>query len=150
MTSYLIDINLWIAMTWGQHRHHREACKWMNSKPDARFLFCRFTMLGFLRLLTNQTVMGDDTLALSDALGLYDAWMEDPRVEFGVELRQTETLFRQALAPFGSQPATKAIADCYLVGFAEVNGASIATLDKALAKTAQMRQVPADLLEGAM
>jgi len=52
MTSYLIDVNLWIAMTWDQHRHHREARKWMNSKPEARFLFCGFTMFGFFRLLT--------------------------------------------------------------------------------------------------
>jgi len=148
MPSYLIDVNLWIAMTWGQHRHHREARKWMNSKREARFLFCRFTMLGFLRLLTNQSIMGDDTLVLSEAFALYDAWMEDPRVEFGVELRNTETLFRQAAAPFAMQPATKAIADCYLVGFAEMHGASVATLDKALAKTARMRQVPAVLLAG--
>lgn len=146
MTSYLIDVNLWMAMTWGRHCHHREARKWMNSKPSARFLFCRFTMLGFLRLLTNQSVMGEDTLTLGEALALYDAWMEDPRVEFGVELRHTETLFRQAAAPFAAQPATKAIADCYLVGFAEVHGATVATMDKALAKTAQMRQVPAVLL----
>ena len=37
-------------------------------------------------------------------------------VEFGVELRNTETLFRQAAAPFAMQPASKAIADCYWLG----------------------------------
>lgn len=146
MTSYLIDINLWMAMTWGQHPHHQQAREWMNSKRQARFLFCRFTMLGFLRLLTNQSVMGEDTLALKEALAIYDTWMEDPRVEFATELRSTETAFRQALAPFANQPATKAIADCYLVAVAEIHGAGIATLDKALAKTAKTRQIPAVLL----
>jgi predicted nucleic acid-binding protein len=106
MTSYLIDVNLWIAMTWGQHRHHREAMHWSNANKEARFLFCRFTMLGFLRLLTNQMVMGEATLRLNDALGLYDAWMEDPRVQFAVESRNTESFFRQAVAPFAMQPAT--------------------------------------------
>ena len=149
MTSYLIDINLWMAMTWGQHRLHPDARVWMNSKGQARFLFCRFTMLGFLRILTNQTVMGEDALVLSEALALYDAWMEDPRVEFAVELRNTEVSFREAVAPFAMHPSTKAIADCYLVAVAEVHGASIATFDKALAKTARTRQVPAELL-GAM
>jgi predicted nucleic acid-binding protein len=90
--------------------------------------------------------MGEDTLVLSEALAIYDAWLEDPRVEFAMELRNTDSSFRQAIAPFATQPATKAIADCYLIAVAEVHGASIATLDKALVKTAQMRQVPTVLL----
>lgn len=149
MTSYLIDINLWVAMTWGKHRHHLEARKWMNSNPDARFLFCRLTMLGFLRLLTNEVIMGEDTVCVGDAVALYDAWMEDPRVEFAPELRGTEALFRHAMAGFANQPATKAIADSYLVAVAEAYGSTVATFDKALVKTAEMRQVPSVLLAAA-
>src|SRR5690349_8320993 len=48
----------------------------------------------------NQAVMRDDTLPLSDALTLHAAWMDDPQVEFGVKLRHTEDLFREALSPF--------------------------------------------------
>lgn len=146
MTSYLIDINLWMAMTWGQHRHHLEARNWMNSNQDSQFLFCRLTMLGFLRLLTNEAIMGEDTLRVSEALGLYDSWMEDPRVEFAPELRGTEALFRHAMAGFSHQSATKAIADSYLVAVAESYGSTVATFDKALVKTAQLRKVPSVLL----
>jgi predicted nucleic acid-binding protein len=110
-------------------------------------LFCRFTTLGFLRLLTNRKVMGASTTTLSGALRLYDRWMQDPRVELAPEPRGAETLFRQATAPFALQPATKAIADCYLIGFAEAAGARVVTFDRSLAATAQFRQVPVALLE---
>jgi predicted nucleic acid-binding protein len=62
------------------------------------------------------------------------------------EPRGTEALFRHALAPHSVQSATKAIADCYLVGFAEAAGAHLVTFDSGLAATAQFRQVPVALL----
>jgi hypothetical protein len=142
----LVDINVWLALTWDQHPQHAAAARWYASIGDAALLFCRFTMLGFLRLLTNRQVMGDSTATLAGALGLYDQWRRDPRVDIAPELRGTEELFRQALAPHALQPATKAIADCYLVGFAEAAGAQIVTFDKGLAATARFRQVPVAML----
>jgi toxin-antitoxin system PIN domain toxin len=145
----LIDINVWLALTWDRHPQHVPATRWYAAIDEAALLFCRFTMLGFLRLLTNQSVMGDSTTTLAGALQLYDRWTEDPRVELAQEPRGAEVLFRQAMAPFAVQPATKAIADCYLVGFAEATGAHVVTFDKGLAATARFRQVPASLLEPA-
>lgn len=147
MTSYLIDINVWLALTWDQHPQHVAASRWYASIDDAELLFCRFTMLGFLRLLTNRHVLGDSTMTLAGALQLYDRWRQDPRVELASELRGTEALFRQVLAPHLRHPATKAIADCYLVGFAEAAGAHLVTFDSGLAATAQFRRVPVALLE---
>ena len=143
----MIDINVWLALTWDRHPQHTPASRWYNSIDDAALLFCRFTMLGFLRLLTNQAVMGDSTATLAGALQLYDQWTEDPRVELAPEPRGAEVLFRQAMAPFALRPATKAIADCYLVGFAEAAGAHVVTFDKGLAATARFRQVPVALLD---
>ena len=147
MTSCLIDINVWLALTWDQHPQHVPAFRWYASIDDSALLFCRFTMLGFLRLLTNQQVMGDSTTTLAGALQLYDRWRQDPRVDLAAEPSGTEALFRQALAPHSLQPATKAVADCYLVGFAEAAGAHLVTFDRGLAATARFRQVPVALLE---
>ena len=72
MTSYLIDINVWLAMTWDRHPQHSSATRWYKSTDRAAFQFCRFTMLGFIRLLTNRKVMGDSTLTLMAAFELYD------------------------------------------------------------------------------
>jgi toxin-antitoxin system PIN domain toxin len=147
MTSYLIDINVWLALTWDQHPQHVPAFRWYASIDDAALLFCRLTMLGFLRLLTNAQVMGDSTTTVAGALLLYDRWREDPRVDLAAEPSGTEGLFRQAMAPHSLQPATKAIADCYLAGFAEAAGAHLVTFDRGLAATAHFRQVPVALLE---
>lgn len=146
MISYLIDINVWLALTWDRHPQHRPASRWYATLNDEKLLFCRFTMLGYLRLLTNPKVMGDSSVTVAGALELYDRWGEDPRVELAPELRGTEAGFRHAMARFARQPATKVIADCYLAGFAEACGARVVTFDKGLAATARLRQVPVMLL----
>jgi predicted nucleic acid-binding protein len=87
----LVDINVWLALTWDRHPQHVPASRWYGSVGDDTLLFCRFTMLGFLRLLTNQQVMGDSTTTLAGALELYDRWMQDPRVELAPEPRGTAT-----------------------------------------------------------
>jgi hypothetical protein len=107
MTSYLIDI------TWYDQ---------INGQGNSSLLFCRMTMLGLLRLLTNRAVMGDSTVTLDNALAIYDQWIRDPRVELAAEPLGIDKQFRQALRPVSGQPATKAIADCYLVGFASGRG----------------------------
>jgi toxin-antitoxin system PIN domain toxin len=147
MTSYLIDVNVWLAITWNQHPQHAGALRWYDSVNQAALLFCRFTMLGFLRLLTNQKVMGDSTFSLGKALEVFDRWNDDPRVSLAAEPLGAETLFRLAIVPFVFQPATKAIADCYLVGFAEAAGAHLVTLDKGLATTARFREVAVTLIK---
>jgi toxin-antitoxin system PIN domain toxin len=128
----LIDINVWLALTWDQHPQHAAAARRYDSLDGESLLFCRFTMLGFLRLLTNRQVTGGSTLRVPGALNLYDRWRRDPRVEFAPEPRGTEDRFRHALAPHLSEPATKAIADCYLATFAEAAGAKLVTFDKSL------------------
>ena len=149
MTLYLIDINVWLAMTWDLHPQHAGAARWYATLSDSiqpRLLFCRMTMLGFLRLLTNRAVMGGSTLTVSDALRLYDRWIRDPRTELAPEPPRMEKLFRQALAPVSSEAATKAIADCYLIGFAAATGAGIVTLDRGLAGIAKRQKVPVVLI----
>jgi len=143
----LIDINVWLALTWDRHPQHVPSSIWYGDIDDAALLFCRFTMLGFLLLLTDRKVMGGSTTTLAGALQLYDRWALDPRVELAPEPRGAEILFRQAMSPFALQPATKAIADCYLVGFAEAAGAHVVTFDRGLAATARFRQVPVALLD---
>jgi toxin-antitoxin system PIN domain toxin len=142
----LIDINVWLALTWDQHPQHAPAARWFETTDNSSLLFCRFTMLGFLRLLTNRQVMGGSTVTVAGALALYDRWRRDPRVELASEPRATEECFRLSLGSHASEPATKAIADCYLVGFAEALGARIVTFDKAFAALGRSRDVPVVLL----
>ncbi len=90
--------------------------------------------------------MGDSVVTVGGALKLYDRWRHDPQVELAPEPQGMETNFRQALSLFAEQAATKAVADCYLLGFAATAGARIVTFDKGLAETARRREVPVTLL----
>jgi toxin-antitoxin system PIN domain toxin len=148
MLPYLLDINVWLALTWDVHPHHTRATKWFGSLEAARvrFLFCRFTMLGFLRLLTNRQVMGESTITVGEAVALYDRWLEDPRVELAPERQGVEMALRQSLAEFAKLNATKAVADCYLVAFAAAYDATLVTLDRDLAVAARSNSVAVALL----
>jgi toxin-antitoxin system PIN domain toxin len=141
---YLADNNVWLAMTWDLHPQNRAASKWFAGLPKrgVELLFCRFTMLGFLRLLTNEAVMGDSVATLGQAFEIYDRWLLDPRVSLAAEPRGAEVILRETAEPFRSMTATKAIADCYLAGFAEATGAHIVTFDRGLAATARSRKNP--------
>jgi toxin-antitoxin system PIN domain toxin len=142
----LIDINVWLALTWDLHPQHAAAERWYDSLEDATLLFCRFTMLGFLRLLTNRQVMGGSTVTLAGALDLYDRWRRDPRVDLASEPHSTDRHFREALSLHATEPAPKAVVNCYLVGFAAAAGEHLVTFDHALAATAQTCGVPVALL----
>jgi hypothetical protein len=62
------------------------------------------------------------------------------------EPRSIDKLFRQALVSVAAQPATKAVADCYLIGFAAAAGAHLVTLDKGVAGLARRQKVRVTLV----
>ncbi len=148
MTSYLIDINVWLALSWGLHPFSPAAHRWLASLPPSqtRLLFCRITQLGLLRLLTNRMVMGASVQSASDGFGIFDRWMDDPRVEFAAEPRGLDNIFRHSVAAFRKGEATKLIMDAYLAAFAEAEGAALVTFDKGLARIAQRRRLKQVLL----
>jgi len=106
-------------------------------------IFNRYTQLGFLRLLTNEAVMGEKTLTIDGAWKLYDRWISDGQVVFCPEPRGIELAFRRALSPFGGQPASKCVADCYLLAFAVQVDATLITFDRPLHATARRQGCPA-------
>ncbi|HLW78053.1 MAG TPA: TA system VapC family ribonuclease toxin [Terriglobia bacterium] len=76
------DINVWVALASDRHVHHRAAGDWFAAIGEAGAAFCRVTQVGFLRLLTNSRVMGDDVLSQRRAWGVYEQLDGDPRVVF--------------------------------------------------------------------
>jgi len=130
-TSLFPDINVWVALTYEGHAHHANAAEWFAMlSRDATFVFCRFTQLGLLRLLTAEAVMSDEVLTQPQAWAAYDRWLKDPRVELVEEPAEIETRFR-ALTRL-RQPATKDWADSYLAAFAAVGQLTLVTFDRGL------------------
>jgi toxin-antitoxin system PIN domain toxin len=130
-TSLFPDINVWVALTYEGHVHHRIAATWFATVvTDASLLFCRLTQLGLLRLLTTHAVMGDEVMTQPQAWVAYDQWHEDPRVGLVEEPAEIEARFR-ALTRL-RQPATKDWADSYLAAFATAGQLTLVTFDRGL------------------
>ena len=144
MTLFFPDLNVWLALADSDHEHNREAWHWFRQLPDgSRLAFSWYTQLGMLRLLTNQSVMGDGTLTVQKAWEVYDQCLGDPRVAFHPEPRGLDRALRDATAPFGEQHASKWIGDCYLLAWAEQADAVLVTFDRALHEFARKRRRPA-------
>ncbi len=125
------DINVWVALTYEGHAHHRTAAGWFATlTPDVGLVFCRLTQLGLLRLLTTAAVMGDEVMTQPQAWAAYDRWHRDPRVGLVDEPPAIEARFR-ALTRL-RQPATKDWADAYLAAFATVAQLTLVTFDRGL------------------
>ena len=138
MISFFPDLNVWIALSVAGHSHNAEAWNWLRLLPrEVRLIFSRYTQIGLLRLLTNESAMGEQTLTIKKAWGVYERWLTDPRVEFYPEPRGMEAAFREATAPFAAQPASKWVGDCYLLAYSKQSGAALVTFDKALLEAAR-------------
>jgi toxin-antitoxin system PIN domain toxin len=136
---YFPDINVWIALTYEGHVHHRVARAWFDTLGGGvRLFFCRITQLGLLRLLSAEAVMGrDEAMSQSEAWETYDSWLGDYRVDFLDEPVALEPAFRSLTRL--RHPAPKDWADSYLASFGSTSQLTVVTFDRALAK--KVRQV---------
>ena len=130
-SSLFPDVDVWVALTYEGHVHHTAAAKWFTTlDQDATLVFCRFTQLGLLRLLTAEAVMGDEVMTQPEAWRAYDRWQQDDRVELMNEPSNLEPRFRRLTRR--PSPATKDWADSYLAAFAASGELTVVTFDRAL------------------
>ena len=129
-SSLFPDVNVWLALTHSRHVHHARAADWFRGCEETVF-FCRHTQLGFLRLLTNEQVMGVDVMSQAAAWREYHRWFEDERIEFHREPEnpEFETIFQEFSSRGRQSP--KLWADAYLAAFAKVSGLTLVTFDRA-------------------
>lgn len=135
-----LDANVWLALLWGRHEHAEKAREWFERSIDEHFFFCRFTQLTVLRLLTTDTIMGQDVRDMSQAWDLWDEVAADPHIGFLPEPENLEIELRNATRTHSRSP--KVWADAYLLSFATVAGLKLITFDRAL----QSRQADVLLL----
>jgi len=125
----LLDVGVWLAAAWGRHVHHRAAADWLNQQEDDLAL-CRVTQMSLLRLLSNPGVMGQDVVSRGDAWRVIDQLRADERVLWSEEPAQLEAAWRAISAR--DENSHKLWTDDYLAAFAQVAGATLATLDRKL------------------
>jgi toxin-antitoxin system PIN domain toxin len=134
MTSSVFpDVNVWLALSAPDHVHFPTAWRWYQSLDSDEILhFCRITQLGFLRLLTTQSVMGPGTLNQTEAWQAYGRWLEEAGAELVEEPAGLEDAFRSRTR--ASQASPKEWGDAYLAAFAETGSLTLVTFDRALAR----------------
>jgi toxin-antitoxin system PIN domain toxin len=129
-------VNVWFALAHEIHPHHKAASEWGESlSSDSVTYFCRFTQLGLLRLLTNQSAMGEDVLTQSAAWKAFDAFLANPANRMMEEPRGIDPVFRRYTDR--NAASTKQWADGYLAAFATAAGIQLVTFDRALVGTAK-------------
>ena len=129
-TLNFLDANVWLALLWGRHAHSERARSWFDHAAEEEFLFCRFTQITVLRLLTTEKIMGRDTQSMAQAWSLWDRVWADARIAFLPEPENIEKEFRSRSRLTSQSP--KVWADAYLLAFASVAGLKLVTFDRAL------------------
>jgi len=131
-SSVFLDVNVWLALSSPDHEHFPSAWSWYSALPNStRLVFCRFTQIAFLRLLTTASVMGPGTLTQAEAWQTYDRWLRDAAALFANEPAGLGPAFRSHTSATSISPKTWA--DAYLAAFAQVASLTLVTFDRALA-----------------
>jgi uncharacterized protein len=123
------DLNVWLALAAPDHIHAAIARSWWN-KEDGRIAFCRFTQLGFLRLMTTAAAMDGRPLSVNEAWRIYDRFYDDDRVAFLAEPIGVEVGFRGHAASRTASP--KLWSDAWLLAIAQAASGTVVTFDRAL------------------
>jgi uncharacterized protein len=129
-TLNFLDANVWLALLWSRHVHSETATSWFERAGEEQFLFCRFTQITVLRLLTTEKIMGKDAKTMAEAWSLWDRIWADSRIVFFPEPEDLEKEFRSRSRLSTRSP--KVWADAYLLAFASVADLKLVTFDRAL------------------
>jgi toxin-antitoxin system PIN domain toxin len=140
---HLADVNIWLALAFPEHALHSPVGDWLGERgADARLLFCRSTQQSFLRLLTNANVSRSydlPPLTNSQAWRLYERVLSDPRVQFVVEPKGTQTHWKLFTDRATASP--KLWMDAYLAAFAVAGAYGFVTADRSFRQYSGLKAV---------
>jgi toxin-antitoxin system PIN domain toxin len=140
----IVDANVWLALAFSDHVHHRASLAWFENIREREALFCRVTQMALLRHLTNQVIMGKFALSQKDAWKCYDSLCRDDRVAFLDEPPAIEDAWRQLTS--SRYQHRRVWTDAYLAAFAICAGLPLSTVDR---EFQQFRGLTLDLLVSA-
>jgi hypothetical protein len=123
----LPDLNVWLALAVQEHPHHGVATRYWQEAAARRVCFCRVTMLGLTRLLTQPKLMGQGVLGLRNAHDTYKRFAALAEVDFCPESADCEFVLDKLVT--AATPARLAT-DAYLAAFAMSQGLRLVSFDK--------------------
>ena len=122
----LLDVNVWLTLTDARHVHHSAARHYWKNEASEMVAFCRLTMLGFLRPIT-QSGMANPPLPSDRAWEVYRDYLHAP----GVGFLQEPPKLEEKLAAFLVQPhfRDRLWTDAYLAALAITSGCRLVSFD---------------------
>lgn len=124
----LPDVNVWLALSIKEHPHHQIALRYWSddTRPDA--WFCRVTMLGLVRLLTQPAIAANAVLSAADSIRHYGQILALPRVAgMAAEPAGVEQILQALLQP---ELPSRFLTDAYLAAFAMAGEFRLVTFDR--------------------
>jgi toxin-antitoxin system PIN domain toxin len=134
---FLPDVNVWLALTFEAHGHHRVAARWFSRGAEQGCAFCRVTQQGFLRLATTPAAFGADAVSCQEAWDLYDRFLADSRISFQPEPAACEEPWRRFSSRRSYSP--RVWTDSYLAAFAQAAGLELVSFDGGMRDYAGLR-----------
>lgn len=126
------DINLWVALVDKRHVHHDKAQAYWAEHYDQGFAYCRITMLGFLRVVTNPIAVLQPKSA-AEAWALYQDILAIPQVQFLTDPIDLDFSF-QTLTVADEVFPHRLWTDAYLAAFAMASSCRIVSFDDDFAR----------------
>jgi toxin-antitoxin system PIN domain toxin len=125
--SFLLDVNLLMALLWENHDHHQIARAWLRRVTN--FTTCPVSQLGFARV-SSHPLLGY-SMSPDQAFGILRRFLSDSRHRFlPDDLSCEDRVVRTDLMGGANQ-----VTDHYLVALARQHGLTLATFDEPLART---------------
>ncbi|MEO8383886.1 MAG: TA system VapC family ribonuclease toxin [Betaproteobacteria bacterium] len=127
--TYLLDVNVLIALAWPVHVHHTIAHEWFEAQGHHSWSTCPLTQLAFVRISSNSRIVSGAVSpraavrALVEILGLPGHIFWPDNLQIGNLASFSSTTF------VGHRQVT----DAYLIELAKHHHGKLATLDAGLA-----------------
>ena len=124
--TFLLDLNLLLALAWPSHVHHDLAHGWFEGEGSPRWATCPLTQLGFIRLSSNP-LFTTDAVTPDAALEMLGTMTAGDEHEFWPDdMDCVVSGFSVGLRIAGHRH----VSDAYLFSLARARSGCLATLDR--------------------
>lgn len=126
--TYLLDVNVLIALAWPQHVHHDRAHRWFD-RVEQPWATTPVTEAGFVRLTINPNVVGE-RIPASQAIAALEVIRQIPLHVFIPD----EATFAEPSISLDRLASPRQVTDLHLVNLAARVEAVLATLDRGISE----------------
>lgn len=124
--TFLLDLNLLLALAWPSHVHHGPAHAWFEREGSPGWATCPVTQLGFVRLSSNPAFTSDAVSPLEALSLLQRITAMDSHEFWSDDVDCVSDAFSAGIQITGHRQVT----DAYLLSLARARSGCLATLDR--------------------